>query len=56
MLEGPRTEKKCLLLLQKKRQIQIQYLWLRSYLLIEPTHTVASTTKFLALFFGFSLL
>lgn len=56
MLEGPRTEKKCLLLLQKKRQIQIQYLWLRSYLLIEPTHTVVSTTKFLALFFRFQLI
>lgn len=57
MLEGPRTEKKGLLLLQEKRQIQIQRLWLRSHLLIEPIHTVASTTKCLALFFlGFSLL
>lgn len=56
MLEGPRTEKKGLLLLQEKRQIQIQRLWLRSHLLIEPIHTVASTTKCLALFFRFQLI
>lgn len=53
---GLGQKKKCLLLLQDKTQIQIQHLWRRSYLLIKPIHTVASTTKCLALFFRFQLI